>query len=115
MKNILVVSINDEMIEKIQGVLEPQGYEILTAGTPEASRDAVESKDREIQFVLYDADIAMHGGMDILLYLKDRYPELPVITATAMHKDTGPAHLMGKEKNEESKEKTSGPAEQPRE
>lgn len=93
MKNILVVSFNKELIEKIESILNPQGYEILHANTADEARDAIESSDRNIQFVLYDADIAMSGGMEILLYLKDRYPELPIITATAMHSDNGPLHM----------------------
>lgn len=105
MKNILVVSVNEELIGKIKDVLVPQGYEVLHAGTPEKAKEAVESKDRDIQFVLYDADIAMSGGMDTLLYLKDQYPELPVITATAMHKDTGPLHLQSKNVPEKESER----------
>ncbi|MCD6309286.1 MAG: hypothetical protein J7M18_01125 [Candidatus Eremiobacteraeota bacterium] len=107
MKNILVVTANSEWIKKIKEILDPQGYEILQVDTAEKAREAIESKNREIQFVLYDADIAMSGGMETLLYIKDKYPELPIATGTAMHKDTGPLHLV-KEKTGEDPKKTEG-------
>jgi|GEM_PF-4720886 len=84
MKNILLVSQDLDLAEKIKVILEPKGFAVLRENTPQGARDYLACHHQQTQFVFYDADVAKGEGMDILLELKDLYPGVPIITATAL-------------------------------
>ena len=84
MKNLLLVSADQDLEAKIKTVLEPQGFTLFREATPHSAREYLRLHHQHIQFVFYDAEVAKGEGMDILLELKDLYPGLPIITATAL-------------------------------
>lgn len=74
---ILTIDDNDSIRLSIVSYLEDLGYDILDAGSGEEGLEVI--KDREPDLILTDIHMPGISGIDILNYVKDNYPDTPVI------------------------------------
>jgi DNA-binding NtrC family response regulator len=86
MRPRLLVLDDEEIIRKILSIFfEKKGYDVTTAG---AAAEAIGLADRE-QFDLgiFDINLAGESGLELLLYFKSNFPDLPIIIYTGMDDD----------------------------
>ena len=88
MKNILLISLNAELEAKMAVILQPQGISLTRIDSPEKAKIFLIENHSRFNLAMFDAELAKGAGLDILLELKDIYPALPFITATALEPET---------------------------
>ena len=82
----LLVLDDEETIRRVLSIFfEKKGYDVTTAG---AAADAIGLADRE-QFDLgiFDINLAGESGLELLLYFKSNFPNLPIIIYTGVSDD----------------------------
>lgn len=82
-KNILVVDDNKLILRSLSGILEERmkGYAILVA---ENGREAVDILDScPVVLVLTDLNMPEMDGYQLLAYIREKYPSIPVLVMTA--------------------------------
>jgi DNA-binding response OmpR family regulator len=78
---ILVVDDEKNILKLYQAELEDEGYEVVTANS---GREALEVFDRESpDLVTLDILMPDMDGIQVLRYLKEKKPSVPVIMLTA--------------------------------
>ena len=78
---ILVVDDEPQIRETVSGLLQDEGFEVLTAPEGEAAAKTVREELPDL--VLLDVALPGKDGLEILKDLKDQYPTLPVIMISA--------------------------------
>jgi len=78
---ILVVDDEPQIRETVSGLLQDEGFEVLTAPEGEAALKTVREEIPDL--VLLDVALPGKDGLEILKDLKDQYPTLPVIMISA--------------------------------
>ncbi|HXS67357.1 MAG TPA: response regulator [Candidatus Polarisedimenticolia bacterium] len=79
----LLVLDDEETIRQVLSIFfEKKGYDVITTGAP---AEAMALADRE-QFDLGIFDINLNGesGLELLVYFKSNFPDLPIIIYTGM-------------------------------
>lgn len=82
-KTILVVEDIDTSIKFFDAALRKSQAKILWAKTGEEAIEILEHNITDIDLVLLDLNLPGLNGFDVLKYLRDIDPELPVIVQTA--------------------------------
>jgi len=82
-KTILVVEDIDTSIKFFDAALRKSQAKILWAKTGEEAIEILENHIADIDLVLLDLNLPGVNGFDVLKYLRDIDPELPVIVQTA--------------------------------
>ena len=82
-KTILVVEDIDTSIKFFDAALRKSQAKILWAKTGEEAIEILEHHIADIDLVLLDLNLPGVNGFDVLKYLRDIDPELPVIVQTA--------------------------------
>ena len=78
---ILVVDDEPQICETVSGLLQDEGFEVLTAPEGEAAIKRVREELPDL--ILLDVALPGKDGLEILKDLKDQYPTLPVIMISA--------------------------------
>ncbi|OHD58838.1 MAG: hypothetical protein A2096_01640 [Spirochaetes bacterium GWF1_41_5] len=80
-KTLLVVEDSTSVRNLIKYSLEPEGYDILAA---ENGKDAMEIlENRPVDMVITDLQMPIMGGFELIVEMKKREIEIPVIVITA--------------------------------
>ncbi|NQU35359.1 MAG: response regulator [Bacteroidetes bacterium] len=82
-KTILVVEDIDTSIKFFDAALRKSQAKILWSKTGEEAIEILENHIADIDLVLLDLNLPGVNGFDVLKYLRDIDPELPVIVQTA--------------------------------
>ncbi len=81
MKRILVIDDEELMRSFLRDLLEGEGYEVIIAGDGEEGLALFEINS--IDLVITDIIMPVKDGLDTILELKKKAPELPVIAISA--------------------------------
>jgi len=76
-KSILVVDDEESICLSLKGILTDEGYEVLTAGSGEECLQIIE--DELPDLILLDIWLPGMDGVDVLKFVKSRYPQVQVI------------------------------------
>jgi putative nucleotidyltransferase with HDIG domain len=82
-ETILVVDDEEAIREVVSTMLESRGYHCMAVSNGRAAQDFV--RRREPDLVLSDMIMPEMDGIKLLSWLRNHYPELPVIMVTAIH------------------------------
>ena len=79
MRKILIVDDEDDIRFLIQGIIEDEGFEVLTASNCKQAYELIETED--IDLVVQDIWLqgSVHDGIQILQNTQAKYPELPFL------------------------------------
>ncbi|MFY0481097.1 response regulator transcription factor [Flavobacterium sp. PLA-1-15] len=81
-KKILIVEDDDLMIKILQFVLKKEGYQLTIA------KDGLNAIERiptiEPDMVLTDVMLPYKSGLEVINFIKDKYPTMPVIVLSAL-------------------------------
>jgi putative two-component system response regulator len=91
MTNHIVTTDDDPAIRKIlQILLKKEGYQVTTCQNGTELMEYLVTEEKSVNLVLLDIKMPGPSGFEVLEYLKQRYPHLPVIMLTAFSDlDTG--------------------------
>jgi two-component system nitrogen regulation response regulator NtrX len=78
---LLVVDDEPQILQAVSGILQDEGFEVLTAPDGEAALARVAEKVPDL--VLLDIALPGMDGLDVLQELKQRFPYLPVVMISA--------------------------------
>jgi len=78
---ILVADDEENMRNLLQEVLQRWGYKVVTAASGPEALDQVSS--HSITLAILDLKMPKISGMDVLVRMKEHYPEVPVVILTA--------------------------------
>lgn len=82
MAKVLLVD-DDEIVRELYGAwLENSGYQVLTAGSADEARAVLENADVDV--VVSDIRMAHETGIDLLAWVRQHDPDLPVILVTGV-------------------------------
>jgi len=86
MRPRLLVLDDEETIRRVLSIFfEKKGYDVTTTG---AVAEAIELADREqFDLCIFDINIAGESGLELLLYFKSNFPNLPIIIYTGIDDD----------------------------
>jgi len=79
--NLLVVDDEPQILQVVSGILQDEGFEVLTA--PDGETALKVAAEEAPDLVLLDIALPGRDGLEILQDLKARYPTLPVIMISA--------------------------------
>lgn len=87
-KNIMIIDDDTDYLTQMEIILKNQGYNVWTADSQKAGEELFESKKPDLAIV--DLMLENKDGGFILSYkLKRKYPDVPVIIASAVTAETG--------------------------
>lgn len=82
LKKILIVEDDELMIKILQFVLKKEGYQLTIA------KDGLNAIERipviEPDMVLTDVMLPYKSGLEVINFIKDKYPAIPVIVLSAL-------------------------------
>lgn len=80
-RTILIVDDEPAIVQTLSGILQDEGFDVLTASDGESALQVVEEEGPDLVFL----DIALPGmdGLEVLQQLKEQQPLLPVIMVSA--------------------------------
>ncbi len=81
MEKILVVDDEKSILDLLSVVLRKEGYSVLTSLSATQALDFINKEDLDL--VLTDIKLPQMSGMDILRYVKEKKPDIPVVMITA--------------------------------
>ncbi|MGB4703550.1 MAG: sigma-54 dependent transcriptional regulator [Candidatus Saccharicenans sp.] len=81
METILIIDDEKGLLEVMSVVFRKEGYEVKTATSGAEGLDIINHKS--IDLVITDIRMPHMSGMEVLRYVKENYPEIPVIVITA--------------------------------
>ena len=88
---------DDENVRKTLGlVLKQSGYEVLEAADGEEAIAAIESysTDFSLQVIICDIDLPKVNGHDVIAFIREKLPMVPVIVLTGYPDVQGAASLF---------------------
>ncbi len=74
---VLVVDDERAILDSLKGILEDEGYEVMTTLTGEEGLSLIESSDLDV--VILDVWLPGEDGVSILKKIKNSFPDLPVV------------------------------------
>lgn len=81
MKNVLFINKDANVKERVSEILaKKEDFELFTAETTDEAERIIDAGG--INFVLFDVDVAMSEGVNRMIELKDKYPDLPIVATT---------------------------------
>jgi two-component system nitrogen regulation response regulator NtrX len=80
-KTILVVDDEPSIVQTLAGILQDEGFEVLTAADGETALQVVEEESPDL--VLLDIALPGMDGLEVLTQLKEQQPLLPVVMVSA--------------------------------
>jgi two-component system, NtrC family, nitrogen regulation response regulator NtrX len=80
-KTILVVDDEPSIVQTLAGILQDEGFEVLTAADGETALQVVEEESPDL--VLLDISLPGMDGLEVLHQLKEHQPQLPVVMVSA--------------------------------
>jgi len=81
LKNILFINNDTDVQKRVSDILSRQeDYNLIIAGTTEEACKIIEGK--EVSFVLFDVDVALNEGINRMLEMKKKYPDIPIVATT---------------------------------
>lgn len=81
MENILIIDDEKSLLDLLNVVLKKEGYRVKTSLAPSKVFDLLEKEDFDL--LICDVKLPETSGMEILKYVRENKPELPVIMITA--------------------------------
>jgi DNA-binding NtrC family response regulator len=81
MENILVIDDEKSLLDLLSVVLKKEGYRVKTSLAPTKVFDLLEKEDFDL--LVCDIKLPQISGMEILKYVRENKPEIPVIMITA--------------------------------
>jgi DNA-binding NtrC family response regulator len=81
MDKILVIDDEKSILDLLSVVFKKEGYTVETALSAKKAFELIDKE--ELDLVLSDIKLPQMSGMKILHYVKEKYPEIPVIMITA--------------------------------
>ncbi|MDY0008987.1 MAG: response regulator [Bdellovibrionales bacterium] len=78
-KNILVVDDDAQMRMSLLHILRREGYQVQEAGNGQQAIDFIDAPDADYDLVLMDIIMPDKEGVETILYLRKRYPDLKII------------------------------------
>jgi DNA-binding NtrC family response regulator len=81
MEKILVIDDEKSILDLLSVVLRKEGYSVLTSLSASKAIELINKEDLDL--VLTDIKLPEMSGMDILKYVKEKKPDIPVIMITA--------------------------------
>jgi len=81
MQQILIIDDEKSILDLLSVVFKKEGYCVLTSLSAIKAMELIDKED--IDLVLTDIKLPQMSGMDILKYVKDNKPDLPVVMITA--------------------------------
>jgi len=79
--NLLVVDDEPQILQAVSGILQDEGFEVITAPDGETALKVVSEGNPDL--VLLDIALPGKDGLEVLQELKTRYPTLPVVMISA--------------------------------
>ncbi len=90
--HILVVDDNQQILDLLKNVLEPEGFDVTTASSGESSRRAINS--REFDLVVMDIGLPDEDGFSLTREIRSA-STVPIIILTGKHEEMD--HVLGLE------------------
>ncbi len=89
MKRVLFINRDPAVQSRVREILERRGdYSLTISATVEDAR--LHLKSNQVDFVLFDVDVAMNDGVNHFLSLKEEYPDIPIVATTPIrHGEAG--------------------------
>jgi DNA-binding NtrC family response regulator len=81
MENILVIDDEKSLLDLLSVVLKKDGYRVRTSQAPANMFDILEKEDFDL--LICDIKLPQISGMEILKYVRENKPEIPVVMITA--------------------------------
>ena len=81
MDNILIIDDEKSLLDLLSVVFKKEGYGVKTSLSAPKAFEILEKED--IDFIITDIKMPETNGMDVLKFVKTKYPELPVVMITA--------------------------------
>jgi len=81
MENILIIDDEKSLLDLLSVVLKKEGYRVKTSLAPAKIFDLLEKE--QFDLLICDIKLPQVSGMDILKYVRENKPEIPVIMITA--------------------------------
>jgi DNA-binding NtrC family response regulator len=81
MENILIIDDEKSLLDLLSVVLKKEGYRVKTCLAPTKVFDILENE--ELDLLICDIKLPQISGMEVLKYVRENRPELPVIMITA--------------------------------
>ncbi len=93
MRPRLLVLDDEETIRQVLSIFfEKKGYDVITTG---AATDAMALADRErFDLGIFDINLNGESGLELLVYFKSNFPDLPIIIYTGMEDEDWPEKAM---------------------
>ncbi len=84
-KNVLFINSDSDVQDRVRGILSREDdYKLIIAGTVEEADAILENGG--INFVLFDVDVALDEGVNKMLLMKEKYPDIPIVATTPIKK-----------------------------
>jgi DNA-binding NtrC family response regulator len=84
-KKVLFINNDPGVQERVKDILgENQDYSLFIADTAKKAFEIIENS--KIDFVLFDVDVALEEGVNKLLEMKEKYPDIPIVATTPVKK-----------------------------
>jgi len=81
MENILIIDDEKSLLDLLSVVLKKEGYRVKTCLAPTKVFDILENE--ELDLLICDIKLPQISGMEVLKYVRENRPEIPVIMITA--------------------------------
>jgi DNA-binding NtrC family response regulator len=81
MENILIIDDEKSLLDLLSVVLKKEGYRVKTCLAPSRVFDILQNE--ELDLLICDIKLPQISGMEILKYVRENRPEIPVIMITA--------------------------------
>jgi len=85
---VLIVEDEEDLREVAQGFLENSGYEVVTAVDGQDAIDKVEAAKGKLSLVLLDLMLPILGGEEVLKWLRQNFPHIPVVIMSGYAEST---------------------------
>ena len=81
MENILIIDDEKSLLDLLSVVLKKEGYRVKTCLAPTKVFDILENE--ELDLLICDIKLPQISGMEVLKYVRENRPEIPVLMITA--------------------------------
>lgn len=86
MKNVLFINSRLDVQNRVKEILSrEEDYNLIIAETTQQACDILDNGD--INFVLFDVDVALNEGVNKMTAMKEKYPNIPIVATTPINKE----------------------------